>query len=123
MGKQPQEEITVALKTAKIFSLTETEMLGPPADGNLAVPVFGHGTLEVEWYAPDKEDKQKPHSRDEIYVVAKGAGEFFDGQQLQTVSTGTCLFVPAEVEHRFENFTEDFAVWVFFYGPEGGENA
>ena len=27
----------------------------------------------------------------------------------------------AGVEHRFENFSDDFAVWVFFYGPEGGE--
>jgi hypothetical protein len=24
--------------------------------------------------------------------------------------------------HRFEDFTEDFLVWVFFYGPEGGES-
>jgi hypothetical protein len=23
--------------------------------------------------------------------------------------------------HRFENFSDDLAVWVFFYGPEGGE--
>jgi hypothetical protein len=23
--------------------------------------------------------------------------------------------------HRFEPFSPDFAVWVFFYGPEGGE--
>jgi hypothetical protein len=29
--------------------------------------------------------------------------------------------VPAGVEHRFEEFTEDLAVWVIFYGPEGGE--
>jgi mannose-6-phosphate isomerase-like protein (cupin superfamily) len=111
------------MKVAKTFTMQETEALGLPEEGSLAVPVFGHGTLEVEWYAPDKVDGQKPHSRDEIYVVAKGAGEFFDGQQLQAVSTGTCLFVPANVEHRFENFTEDFAVWVFFYGPEGGEKA
>jgi hypothetical protein len=25
------------------------------------------------------------------------------------------------MEHRFEDFTEDFATWVVFYGPEGGE--
>jgi hypothetical protein len=24
-------------------------------------------------------------------------------------------------EHRFENFSNDFAVWVFFCGDEGGE--
>jgi hypothetical protein len=23
--------------------------------------------------------------------------------------------------HRFEDFTDDFATWVIFYGPEGGE--
>ena len=23
--------------------------------------------------------------------------------------------------HRFEEFSDDFLVWVFFYGPEGGE--
>ena len=28
---------------------------------------------------------------------------------------------PARVEHRFEDFSDDFAVWVIFYGPEGGE--
>jgi hypothetical protein len=25
--------------------------------------------------------------------------------------------------HRFLEFTDDFATWVFFYGPEGGEAA
>ena len=33
------------------------------------------------------------------------------------------LFVPAGIEHRFENFTDDFATWVIFYGEKGGENA
>ena len=27
----------------------------------------------------------------------------------------------AGTAHRFENFTDDLAVWVLFYGPEGGE--
>jgi hypothetical protein len=27
------------------------------------------------------------------------------------------------VEHRFEEFSDDLAVWVIFYGPEGGEAA
>ena len=31
------------------------------------------------------------------------------------------LFVKAGHEHRFENFTDDFATWVIFYGPDGGE--
>jgi hypothetical protein len=32
------------------------------------------------------------------------------------------LFVPAGHEHRFEDFTPDFATWVIFYGPDGGES-
>jgi hypothetical protein len=31
------------------------------------------------------------------------------------------LFVAADQPHRFEDFSEDFAAWVFFYGPDGGE--
>jgi hypothetical protein len=31
--------------------------------------------------------------------------------------------VPAGVEHRFEQFTDDLAVWVVFFGPEGGDAA
>jgi hypothetical protein len=29
--------------------------------------------------------------------------------------------VAAGVQHRFEEFSDDFATWVIFYGPEGGE--
>jgi hypothetical protein len=31
------------------------------------------------------------------------------------------MFVAAGTEHYFEDFTEDLAVWVVFYGPDGGE--
>ena len=31
------------------------------------------------------------------------------------------IWVPAGAEHRFEDFSDDLAVWVVFYGPEGGE--
>jgi mannose-6-phosphate isomerase-like protein (cupin superfamily) len=34
---------------------------------------------------------------------------------------GDALFVPAGMKHRFENFSDDFATWIMFYGPEGGE--
>lgn len=33
----------------------------------------------------------------------------------------TFIFVAAGQVHRFEDFSEDLAVWVFFYGPQGGE--
>ncbi len=83
--------------------------------------IFKHGTLSVEFYKPDKVDHQKPHDRDEVYVIATGSGTFYNGTSLYQFKAGDFLFVPAGVEHRFENFTDDFTTWVFFYGPVGGE--
>ena len=103
------------------MNLVEALKKGPPPPGNLAVPIFSHGTLEVELYSPKGHDPQKPHTRDEIYVVAQGRGLFFNGVDRLPVEPGTFLFVAAGQEHRFEQFTDDFAVWVFFYGPQGGE--
>lgn len=102
-------------------SLTEALSKGPPPPGNLAVPIFSHGSLVVEIYSPVGTDPQKPHTRDEIYFVTRGKGLFFGGTQKHSVSAGSFLFVPAGAEHRFEDFSPDFVVWVAFYGPEGGE--
>jgi hypothetical protein len=65
----------------------------PGPQGERFVELFRHGTLSIELYAPRQYDPQSPHTRDE-----------------------------AGVEHRFEEFTDDLLVWVFFYGPEGGES-
>lgn len=102
-------------------SLADALGKGEPPPGNLAVPILAHGSLAAELYAPRGRDPQKPHSRDEIYVVANGEGMFFDGTSMHAVQRGSFVFVPAGQEHRFEQFSADFTVWVFFYGPEGGE--
>ena len=99
---------------------TALELL-PTPDGKRFATVFEHGTLAVEIYAPRGIDPQQPHIRDEVYVVISGSGEFLNGGNRSSFQPGDVLFVPAQVVHRFENFTDDFAVWVFFYGPEGGE--
>ena len=85
------------------------------------VELFQHGSLKVEWYQPDKTDGQKPHLQDEIYVIASGNGTFFNDGERTSFNTGDVLFVKAGKVHRFENFTDDFATWVIFYGPDGGE--
>jgi mannose-6-phosphate isomerase-like protein (cupin superfamily) len=91
--------------------------------GKRFVELFRHGSLVTELYAPRGKDTQTPHTRDEVYVVLKGSGEFVGGDKRERFEPGDFLFVPAGVEHRFENFTDDFAVWVMFYGPEGGERS
>ena len=93
----------------------------PGPQGERSVALFEHGSLVVKLYAPRDSDPQTPHSRDEIYVVAQGSGEFVCTGARQTFAPADVLFAAAGIEHRFENFSDDFAVWVFFYGPEGGE--
>jgi mannose-6-phosphate isomerase-like protein (cupin superfamily) len=97
------------------------QLPGPP--GPRSVAVLEHGSLLVKVYVPLGRDPQTPHTRDEIYVVAQGSGEFVSDQGRQNFGPQDLLFVPAGVEHRFENFTHDLIVWVMFYGPEGGEAA
>ena len=104
-----------------VVSFVDALQLGPPPAGNLAVPVFAHGSLAVELYTPVGEDRQTPHTRDEIYFVAGGAGWFFNGTDRRPVGLGDFLFVPAGQVHRFEEFSADFAVWVAFFGPDGCE--
>ncbi len=95
--------------------------LATRADGKRFVEVLTHGSLSVEIYAPRGRDLQTPHTRDEAYVVVQGRGEFINGSERHAFGPGDFLFVPAGVEHRFVDFTDDLVVWVIFYGPEGGE--
>jgi mannose-6-phosphate isomerase-like protein (cupin superfamily) len=94
----------------------------PSPEGKRFATVFQHGSLLVEIYAPRGTDPQQPHTRDEAYIVIQGKGEFVCGETRQPFGPGDFLFAPAGVAHRFEDFSEDFAVWVLFYGPEGGES-
>lgn len=105
------QRLTPVSALAKLSEVTGRQFVG----------VFQHGSLEVEIYKPVKVDLQKPHTRDEVYIVISGSGLFINGEVRHPFQPGEVLFVPAGVDHRFENFTEDFVTWVLFYGPEGGE--
>ena len=95
----------------------------PTSDGKRFTVVFEHGTLALELYAPRGHDPQKPHTRDELYVVVAGRGTFVCDGERNAFETGDALFAPAGAAHRFEDFSDDLAVWVMFYGAEGGEAA
>ena len=86
------------------------------------IAVMKHGSMTMEYFAPVKADTQTPHKQDEIYVIIKGDAIFFRDGERVACKKGDILFVPAGMEHRFENFSADFATWVIFYGLEGGEN-
>lgn len=83
--------------------------------------VLTHGTARIGLYAPRGADPQQPHEQDEVYIVARGRGVFVNGSERRQFGPGDMLFVPAGVVHRFEQFSDDVAIWVVFYGPPGGE--
>jgi mannose-6-phosphate isomerase-like protein (cupin superfamily) len=132
-------KLTANIDPAAIGRITLDEALAllPTPDGKRSAAVFEHGTLQVKLYAPRGSDPQSPHTRDEVYVVARGEGWFVIGE-LTGEQTGErnaelskerrhrfgandVLFAKAGTRHRFEDFSDDLAVWVMFYGPEGGE--
>lgn len=80
-----------------------------------------HGTMQVEYFAPKNTDTQQPHQQDELYCIASGKAVFNRNGDRVDVNAGDFLFVPANMEHRFEEFSDDFATWVIFYGVVGGE--
>ncbi|HEX6791255.1 MAG TPA: cupin domain-containing protein [Candidatus Krumholzibacteria bacterium] len=92
----------------------------PGPGGKPFVELFRYGPVSVEIYGPREVDMQQPHAQDELYIVARGHGEFRNGPIRHTFATGDVMFVPAGVEHRFEHFSDDFLVWVVFCGPQGG---
>jgi mannose-6-phosphate isomerase-like protein (cupin superfamily) len=96
------------------------EVATRPVDARFAIPIR-HGTMSAEVYAPLGEDRQTPHSQDELYIVISGHAEFVKDGLRVAVGPQDLLFVEAEVEHRFEALSEDFATWVVFWGPEGRE--
>lgn len=74
--------------------------------------------VEIEIYRPVGNDDQTPHTRDELYVVISGSGWFVNGARRHRFEAREVLYVPAGVVHRFEEFSDDFATWVVFFGPE-----
>ena len=89
----------------------------PLPEGRRSSEVFVDGDLEIRLYAPKGHDPQTPHDRDELYIVATGHGKFRVGDRVDAVEAGALLYAAAHDVHRFEDFSDDFAVWVVFYGP------
>ncbi len=93
----------------------------PGPQGERFAELLRHGSMSMEVYAPRGHDPQQPHAQDELYIVQSGHGVFLNGEDRMVFAAGDALFVPAGRVHRFEQFSEDFATWVVFYGPPGGE--
>ena len=102
-------------------TLEEALRLTAASDEGRYGVLLRHGSLELGFYRPEGADPQKPHDQDEVYIVQSGNGFFVHGEKREPFEAGEALFVPAGDVHRFEDFSDDFAAWVIFYGPDGGE--
>ena len=98
----------------------------PIAAGLRSAQMMEHGSMKLRYYAPRGKDEQTPHEQDELYVVVAGQGVYAIGDpdgslERRAFGPGDVLFAPAGLAHRFEDFSDDFATWVVFWGPKGGE--
>jgi mannose-6-phosphate isomerase-like protein (cupin superfamily) len=104
------------------FSLAEAlKQLPQVAQGRRTAEIARHGSMVLKLYAPVGYDPQTPHEQDELYIVERGSGVFRRGTERVRFGPGDVLFAEAGVDHRFEEFDDDFASWVVFWGPKGGE--
>ena len=92
---------------------------GPP--GLHFVNVLQRGSVRILLSQPLNPNRQTPHAQDEVYVIVRGRGVIYHGGKREPFETGDLIFIAAGTEHWFEDGSEDLAVWVVFYGPEGGE--
>jgi mannose-6-phosphate isomerase-like protein (cupin superfamily) len=88
----------------------------PGPKGERYASILSKGSFEAEIYAPRQKDPQEPHTRDEVYIIVSGRGEFMSEGTTHKFEPHDVFFVPAGAEHRFIHFTDDFVVWAIFYG-------
>ena len=58
-----------------------------------------------------------PHDRDELYIFASGTARYRRGGGETMIGPGDMMFAAAHTPHGYDQFSQDFSVWVVFYGP------
>lgn len=84
-------------------------------EGVWDIEPFEKNGVKLVFFAPKNKDYQTFHEEDEFYFIVRGNGEIMIGEEVFPCQTGDAFFVPAKVEHRFENFSDDFATWAIFF--------
>lgn len=91
---------------------------GLPWKPGRSAEVFVDGDLEVRFTPRPTKGMQAPHLRDELYFVASGTARYRADDLVTDVGPGDLLFAAAHIVHGFEEFSDDFKIWVVFYGPQ-----
>ena len=77
----------------------------------LNVPSMRLGVYEL---AAGSDDPQKPHAQDEMYYAISGRAQIRIADEDSPVESGSVIYVPAGVPHRFHSITEDLVLLVSF---------
>jgi mannose-6-phosphate isomerase-like protein (cupin superfamily) len=109
------------LDRAGVVRLAEARALIPGPAGEHSASVLRRGTLDVRLSLPVLPNQQTPHAQDEVYVIVSGKGVLCHDGRREPFEAGDLVFVAAGADHHFEEFGDDLAVWVVFFGPQGGE--
>ncbi len=114
----------MAGRSGAVFHAADARARVPGTNGEHYSGVLRRGTLDIKLslgqFAP-RPNQQEPHAQDEIYVVVSGRGVLQHGERRDRFEAGDLLFVPAGTDHSLQEFSDDLAVWVIFFGPVGGE--
>ena len=106
-----------------VIRLSDARRRIPGPAGERSVLVLQRGTLDIKLSQPVAPNRQTPHAQDEVYVILRGHGVLVHEGKRDAFDAGDLLFVAAGIDHYFEDFSEDLALWRIFYGPSGGEVA
>lgn len=78
-------------------------------DGVWDLELHAKGNVRMIFFTPRGTDHQTSHEEDEYYFIVRGSGDLFVGEKRYP------FFVPADTQHRFEEFSDDFACWAVFF--------
>ncbi len=94
----------------------ELEELLADAEGKPWLPFLDVSSLTVGIYTVRGCDIEthRPHTRDEVYYVLRGAGTVAVEGEERTVREGSVIFVPAGREHHYQSADEKLVMLVFF---------
>jgi len=105
-----------------VFHLADARARIPGPVGEHFSDVLRRGSLRLLVSHPLQPNQQTPHAQDELYFVVRGSGVLYHDGRRERFEAGDAMFVAAGIEHHFEHSSDDFEIWVVFYGPAGGEH-
>jgi mannose-6-phosphate isomerase-like protein (cupin superfamily) len=118
----PQQAGTVTAASWEAFSYGDLVRRRADAERPY-LPFLEAPTLSTGLYvlAAGGDDRQQPHTRDEVYYIVSGRATIEVDGDSRPVSAGDVIYVKAQIDHRFVDIEEELQVIVFFAGGAAGD--